>query len=296
MPQQLSPERTTEEGHGSPGPPPGISTTARFGVALALTAAYVAFAVYASAPWRSELREAIGPIMSWVIPIFIAYVPSLLIGFMAFTLILLRYRVPSPEPPSGSWPQGEWPPVTVVIAARNEERGIVPTLERISNLSYDGRIEVVLADNNSSDRTAELAKEAAHKRGLEFRRLFEPEAGKWRALNTALEEVRTPVVVTVDADTLLHHEALRYLIARLASRPRGKHVCACAGALVVENAAENLLSRMQGWDYRLGINGVKRMQGPTTARSSPRAHSPPTGPMTSEPWAAGPTRSARTSS
>jgi poly-beta-1,6-N-acetyl-D-glucosamine synthase len=37
-------------------------------------------------------------------------------------------------------------------------------------------------------------------------------------------------------------------------------VCACAGALVVQNAATNLLSRMQGWDYRLGINGVKRMQ------------------------------------
>ena len=29
---------------------------------------------------------------------------------------------------------------------------------------------------------------------------------------------------------------------------------------MVENQTDNLLTRMQGWDYRLGINGVKRMQ------------------------------------
>ena len=37
-------------------------------------------------------------------------------------------------------------------------------------------------------------------------------------------------------------------------------MCACAGAIVVENARTNFLTRMQQWDYRLGINGVKRMQ------------------------------------
>ena len=70
----------------------------------------------------------------------------------------------------------------------------------------------------------------------------------------------TPLVVTVDADTLLHREALTYLVARFTSRPQDQHVCACAGALVAENAARHYVTRMQEWDYRLGINGVKRMQ------------------------------------
>ena len=79
-------------------------------------------------------------------------------------------------------------------------------------------------------------------------------------MNAALATVTTPLFATVDADTLLHREALTRLIARIASRPQDQHVCACAGALVADNVQANLLTRMQGWDYRLGINGVKRMQ------------------------------------
>jgi biofilm PGA synthesis N-glycosyltransferase PgaC len=232
----------------------------RFVVALALTVAYVAFSVWVSTPWRSDLRQAIGPVMAWVIPISLAYVPGVLIGFLASTLLTVRYRVPPPQPPTGSWREGQWPPVTVVVAAWNEERAIVPTLERIAGLAYPGPLEVVLADNNSTDRTAERAQQAAERLGLDYRGIFEPTAGKHHALNTALESVTTPLVTTVDADTLLHPEALTYLVARVASRPQDQHVCACAGALVVENATGNMLSRMQSWDYRLGINGVKRMQ------------------------------------
>ena len=58
----------------------------------------------------------------------------------------------------------------------------------------------------------------------------------------------------------LQREALTYLVARVTSRPQDQHVCACAGALVPENSNTNLMTRMQQWDYRLGINGVKRMQ------------------------------------
>ncbi|HEY5815135.1 MAG TPA: glycosyltransferase family 2 protein [Solirubrobacterales bacterium] len=198
--------------------------------------------------------------MAWVIPSLLAYVPAALIGFMVFTLLTLRYRIPPVEPPPGPWPQGEWPAVTVIVAARNEEDRIVPTLERISELTYGGHVDVLLADNDSTDRTVELAEEAARRRGLELQRAFEPEPGKYRALNTALECVSTPIVVTVDADTRLHPRALDFLVARLTGRPRDERVCACAGALVVENTAQGLLTRMQGWDYRLGINGVKRMQ------------------------------------
>jgi poly-beta-1,6-N-acetyl-D-glucosamine synthase len=198
--------------------------------------------------------------------------------------------------PPGPWPEDQWPPVTVVIAAWNEEQGIVSTLERIADQTYEGPVEVVLADNNSTDRTAERAEEAARRLGLNYRRFFEPEPGKYRALNRALAGVTTPLVVTVDADTFLQREALTYLIARVASTPQEQHVSACAGALVAENPLTNFVTRMQQWDYRLGINGVKRMQAAYNSALSRRVPSPPTTRTTCGQWAAGRTRSARTSS
>jgi biofilm PGA synthesis N-glycosyltransferase PgaC len=190
--------------------------------------------------------------MAWVIPTMLAYIPGIVIWFMIFTLLTLHYRMP---------PQlTDWPAITMVVAAWNEERAIQQTLERIARLTYPGHMEVVLADNNSTDGTAELAEATAQRHGLDYRRVFEERPGKHIALNTALESVTTPLVVTVDADTYVHPSSVTLLVERISSTPQGQHTSACAGALVVENATQNFLTRMQGWDYRLGINGVKRMQ------------------------------------
>ena len=236
-------------------PAAGLRPTVLFAIAAVLTAAWVGFAVWVSDSWRHELEEAVGPVMAWVIPIVLAYVPGLVIGFMIFTLLVNPYRELSLAPPAGGWP-----PVTILVAAFNEEEAIAATLQRLANLSYGGPVEVVLADNASTDQTPKLAEDAAREFGVEYRRVVEPIPGKHAALNAALKTVTTPVVVTVDADTFLHRDALTYLVARLLSAPQGQHVSACAGALVAQNPLARFVTRMQQWDYRLGINGVKRMQ------------------------------------
>jgi hypothetical protein len=75
--------------------------TVRFGLGFTFTLAYVAFGVYVSQAWRADLESAIGPVMSRVIPTTLAYVPGLLIGFLAFTLIFTRYRPPDLEAARG---------------------------------------------------------------------------------------------------------------------------------------------------------------------------------------------------
>jgi biofilm PGA synthesis N-glycosyltransferase PgaC len=52
---------------------------------------------------------------------------------------------------------------------------------------------------------------------------------------------------------------LRRLVSRLESAPRD--TVAVAGAVMIRNSRRNLLTRMQEWDYFLGIAAVKRMQG-----------------------------------
>lgn len=65
--------------------------------------------------------------------------------------------------------------------------------------------------------------------------------------------------MTLDADTLLHKSALRYIVARIESTP--PDVCAVAGSVLVKNSRENLLARIQEWDYFFGIASIKRYQG-----------------------------------
>ncbi len=63
-------------------PTSGLRPTVRFAIAAPLTAAWVGFSVWVSTPWRDDLEDALGPVMAWVIPIFLAYIPGLVIGFM----------------------------------------------------------------------------------------------------------------------------------------------------------------------------------------------------------------------
>ena len=86
-------------------PASGLRPTVRFAVASALTLAWVGFSVWVSDPWRDELGDAIGPVMAWVIPIFLAYIPGLVIGFMIFTLLITRYQELPLAPPRGDWPE-----------------------------------------------------------------------------------------------------------------------------------------------------------------------------------------------
>jgi biofilm PGA synthesis N-glycosyltransferase PgaC len=241
-------------------PASGLRPSVRYAIAFTLTLAWVGFSVWVSRIWRGELEDAIGPVMAWVIPIFLAYIPGLIIWFMIFTLLITPYKKLPLDPPKGDWPDGDWPPVTIVVAAWNESGGIVRTLEQIGELSYPGPLEVVVADNNSTDDTAQLADTAGARLPFGYRRVFEVKQGKHQALNAVLETVTTPLMVTVDADTLVHPQSLTRLVVRLTRTPQGQRVCACAAALVAENPLATIVTRMQQWDYRLGINGVKRMQ------------------------------------
>ena len=52
------------------------------------------------------------------------------------------------------------PTVTVVVAARNEEDKILRTLESLNKLEYpDGKLEVFIVDDNSSDNTGSIIDE-----------------------------------------------------------------------------------------------------------------------------------------
>jgi biofilm PGA synthesis N-glycosyltransferase PgaC len=241
---------------GSPAPREPRATwylpvAAKFWISVSFGLVWLAGSVWLSRPWVRDLSGYFGMVGAITAVALVAYIPALLMAFMAMSLLLDR----QPALHVSHSTTG----VTIVIAARNEEAGIAETVRSAVQTDYAGPVTFMLADNGSTDATCRVAARVATALGAELVIIHEPKPGKANALNHALRMVETPYVVTVDADTLLHRQALRRLIARIESAP--PDTVAVAGAVMIRNSRANLLTRMQEWDYFLGIAAVKRMQG-----------------------------------
>ena len=89
--------------------------------------------------------------------------------------------------------------ITVIIPCRNEEKGIGKVIEgipknKLKKLGY--KTEVIVIDNNSTDKTKEIAR----KKGAKV--IFEKKPGKGNALRTGFRSISrdTDYVVMLDGD------------------------------------------------------------------------------------------------
>jgi biofilm PGA synthesis N-glycosyltransferase PgaC len=157
----------------------------------------------------------------------------------------------------------EYPGLTILIAAYQEERTIVHTLASLARERYPGELEILVLNDGSTDGTAEAA--ARGRDELHFydnatvRVLnFEVNEGKSAVLNKGLIAASHDLVVTVDADTRVRADSLTKLVERLYADPA--NTVAVAGAILVGNPRETITAGIQEWDYFHGIAAVKRMQ------------------------------------
>lgn len=150
-------------------------------------------------------------------------------------------------------------PVSVIVCARNEEKGIYGTIGSIARQEYDGRVTILCVDNGSTDGTlAEMRRAAADfsRPGRVIRLYGCCEPGKARALNEGLRHVRDEYFVTVDADTRLETSALAAIVGRIAATGAG-----CVAGNLVSAGARTWVQKMQFWDYFVSIAAIKRYQG-----------------------------------
>ena len=95
--------------------------------------------------------------------------------------------------------------ITVVIPCLNEEEGIPLVLERIPGFVD----EVIVVDNGSTDRTAEIAS------SMGAQVIHESIPGYGRAYKTGLRNARGDIVVTLDGDHSYPVDAISYLVESL---------------------------------------------------------------------------------
>lgn len=212
---------------------------------------WMIFSIYVSLPWINDLGKIVTKPVAILIIAGIGYIPGYINAFIVTSLLMDK------QPKFLQTNSKD--EVTIIIACKNEEENIANTLKYISNQDYDGKINVIVVDNGSTDNTFSFAQRAGQELGVNLQVFYEEKPGKYNALNKALSYITTEYTITLDADTLLHKSAIRYIVSRIKSAP--KEVCAVAGTILVRNSRENFIAKLQEWDYFLGIASIKRMQG-----------------------------------
>jgi len=93
------------------------------------------------------------------------------------------------------------PQCSIILCTRNRASQLETTLRAFQAVTVpDGwRVELLVADNGSVDRTAEVVRAASHP-SIEIRRVYEPRPGKSRAQNTAMAQARGEVLLFTDDD------------------------------------------------------------------------------------------------
>ncbi len=146
---------------------------------------------------------------------------------------------------------GQYPAVTIVVPAHNEEKVIERCVEALLEIDYPSK-EIIVVDDGSTDRTHELALQYK-KKGVEV--LHRPKAGgKSVALNTGILFSRGEIIVTCDADSLISRQALRIVIQRF----EDPMVNAVAGNVEVLNRT-NFLTKIQALEYIANENIYRRV-------------------------------------
>lgn len=90
------------------------------------------------------------------------------------------------------------PFITVLVAARNEEKNIEDLLRDLSRQHYSS-FEVIIVDDHSEDNTVAIAQHVA-KEYTSFSVIRSTQAGKKLALTEGVKHARGSIIVTTDAD------------------------------------------------------------------------------------------------
>ncbi|HEY5021999.1 MAG TPA: glycosyltransferase [Gemmatimonadaceae bacterium] len=109
----------------------------------------------------------------------------------------------------------DWPFVSVVIPAYNEEKQIAGAIEALLAQDYaKERLQILILSDASTDATDIIVRQY-ESRGVELLRMPR-RGGKTMAENIAISRLRGEIIVNSDASIRLHSSAVRDLVAHMA--------------------------------------------------------------------------------
>lgn len=169
----------------------------------------------------------------------------------------LLYVAAALKPKSAPTPApAQWPSVTVVVSAHNEEAVIENKIRTTLALDYPAdRLAVVIVSDASTDATnaivGRLAEEDARVRLVEITE----HRGKTAGLNIAMETITSDVVIFTDANAIFATDAVREIARELG----GANVGYVVGSALYTSEPGSTAGGNEGlyWKYELAIKRLE---------------------------------------
>jgi 1,2-diacylglycerol 3-beta-glucosyltransferase len=190
-----------------------------------------------------------------------------LLWVQAFRVV---FAVPKPTPaPLSDETREDWPYVSLLVAAKNEEAVIGRLVKSIGDLDYPiDRYELWVIDDRSTDSTPQVLEELAkqYPQLKTFRRGENASGGKSGALNQVLPLTRGEFVAVFDADATVTPDLLRRVLPAFDREQVG----AVQVRKAIANAPLNFWTRSQEAEMaldsffqqqRIAIGGIGELRG-----------------------------------
>lgn len=153
--------------------------------------------------------------------LFIVFYTHLGYGLLLFVMVKLKKWFRRSVAPH--FEEKDWPAVTFIVAAYNEEDYILPKIANCLAFDYPKeKIEFWFVTDGSDDQTPTLVKNYPAPEGCRIRLFHRPERrGKIAAVERVMNEVKTPITIFTDANTEVNQEAIRLLVRHFADPKTG---------------------------------------------------------------------------
>lgn len=223
-------------------------------IAILITFLWFTFSLYVGSAWIISVAEVTNMFWSVIILSGIAFIPAIIISFIYSSIAF--YKRPNYDDVESK------EDISILIAAYNEEKSILRTLNSILNQNYNGNIEVIILNDGSVDNTKFIVDnfiKSVENEKINLIQIFdENNKGKSEVLNVGLKNSSNDIILTVDADSRLNTNAVQNIVNTLVGT--NDSIVAVAGNIMVDNKSKNLVTQIQNWDYLLGISASKQSQ------------------------------------
>jgi len=132
--------------------------------------------------------------------------------------------------------------VSIIIPAYNAEATLKECLQSVTSLDWSNEIEVILVNDSSTDRTAEIAAAFPDVKVFHI-----PHSGAARATNTGIKTARFDIIALVDADAVLEKDWLQKIVPVL----NDPQVAAVGGCPITAN--KTIIGKIAGYDVELRL-------------------------------------------